>query len=158
MSTGLLQLCGFEVEEIERERSRIDRAFEKLELRPADIERAEARVNRCFDTSLEGVRKSLGIWMKQLIDLVLAREEGRKIVYPSYPIIPMIGLALNLVSDEIYCQSPEIVLDVAMGQILGKIDPILEAAEAQGLPFRSDQRGQFFSGPQGPPKGSSGGL
>jgi hypothetical protein len=134
MAIELLHLCGFEPEEIERERSRIDRAFEKLELSPADLEQAENRVREYFDTSMDGVRKSLGIWMKQLIDLVLAREEGKTIVYPSYPNIPMIGLALNLASENIYCQSPEIVLDVAMGQILGKIEPILEAAEAHGLP------------------------
>jgi benzoyl-CoA reductase/2-hydroxyglutaryl-CoA dehydratase subunit BcrC/BadD/HgdB len=134
MYTELLKLCGFEPDEIEKERPRVDRAFEKLEMGPADIEQAEKRVTQYFDTSLVGVRKSLGIWMKQLIDLVLAREEGKKVVYPSYPNIPMVGLALNLASDEVYCQSPEVVLDVAVGQILGKIDPILEAAEAHGLP------------------------
>jgi len=134
MSKELLQLCGFEPEEIEREQKRIDRAFEKLELTTADIAQAEERVRKNFDTTLKGVRKCLGIWIKELFDLVLAREEGKKIVYPSFPNIPMIGLALNLASEEIYCQSPEIVLDLAMGQILGKIDPILEEAEAKGLP------------------------
>jgi hypothetical protein len=69
--------------------------------------------------------------MKQLIDLVLAKEEGKKTVYPT---IPHICLAINFASDQIYCQSPEMVLAMALGQILGKIDPILENAEAQGLP------------------------
>jgi len=130
----LLQLCGYEADEIRQERQRIDRVIEKLGLTPTDIAQAEKRVKRNFDTSLKGVRKCLGIWIKQLTDLVLAREEGKKILYPSFPNIPMIGLALNLASEKIYCQSPEIVLALAMGQILGKTDPILEEAEVKGLP------------------------
>ncbi len=134
MAMKLLELCGFAPDEIKREQERIDRVFEKLALTPEDILQAEKRVKKNFDVSLTGIRKCLGIWMKQLIDLVLAREEGKKIVYPSFPNIPMIGLALNLASEKIYCQAPEIVVALVVGQILGKIDPILEEAEAKGLP------------------------
>lgn len=134
MYTELFKLCGFETEEIKKERPRIDRALDRAEIGREDIERAEGRVSQYFDTTLLGVRKSLRMWMEQLMDLVLAREEGKKIVYPAYPTVPFISLAANLASDEVYCQTPEIVLDVVMGQIFGKIDPILEAAESHGMP------------------------
>ena len=134
MYTELFKLCGFELEEIEKEKPRIEKAFQKAEIGREDIERAESRVRQYFDTTSLGVRKSLGIWMKQLIDLVLAREEGKKIVYPAYPTVPMVAVALNLASEEVYCQAPEIVLDFVMGQIFGKLNPILEAAETHGMP------------------------
>ena len=134
MYTEFFKLCGFESEEIERERPRIEKAFEKAEIGPEDISRAESRIREFFDIDLVGVRKILGIWMKQLIDLALAREEGKKLVYTSFPTSGMVGLAANLASEEVYCLAPEIVLDLAMGQIFGKLDPILEAAEAHGMP------------------------
>jgi len=81
----LFKLCGFEPEEIERERPRIDRAFQKLEIGPKDIARGEERLRKYFDVELLGVRKLMGIWLKILIDLVLAREEGKKLIYPSFP-------------------------------------------------------------------------
>jgi hypothetical protein len=134
MYTELFQLCGYEPEEIEKETPRADKAFEKAGIGSEDIERAESRVREYFDTTSLGVKKSLKIWMEQFVDLVLAREEGKKIVYPGYPTVPFLTTALNLASEEIYCQTPEIVLDVVMGQIFGKLDPILEAAEAHGMP------------------------
>jgi benzoyl-CoA reductase/2-hydroxyglutaryl-CoA dehydratase subunit BcrC/BadD/HgdB len=134
MYTELFKLCGFEPEEIEKERPRIDKAFQKAEIEREDIERAESRVRQYFDTTSLGVKKSLRIWMEQLLDLVLAKEEGKKIVYPAYPTVPFLTVAMNLASEEVYCQTPEMVLDVVMGQIFGKLDPILEAAEVHGMP------------------------
>lgn len=133
MYTELFTLCGYEPEEIEKETPRIERAFEKAKLGREDIERAETRLREYFDTTSFGVRKSLKIWMEQFIDMVLAKEEGKKIIYPSYPTVPDITLAINMASEDVFCQTPELVLDMVMGQIFGKIDPILEAAEAHGL-------------------------
>jgi hypothetical protein len=132
--TELLRLCGFKDEEIETERARIERAFQILEIGAEDVERAESRVKQEFAIELVGVRKGLGLWLKQLIDLVLAKEEGKKIVYISYPPDPRIVAAVNLASEEVYCQAPEVVLDMTMGQIFDKLNPILESAEEHGLP------------------------
>ena len=74
----LLKLCAFDEAEIAAQRTRIERAFEKLNLGPQDMERAVNRVQKYFDIELLGVRKSLGIWLKELFDAVLAREEGKK--------------------------------------------------------------------------------
>ena len=128
------KLCGYGPEDTEREKPRIERAFQILGINTEDIKLAEERVRLYFDIELEGVRKLLGVWIRQLFDLVLAREEGKKIIYTSFPSIPALGLAAALASEDVYCQAPEVVLDVAIGQILGKIEPILEEAEKQGLP------------------------
>ena len=133
MNNQLFTLIGYSPEEIENEASRTERAFEKAGIDEEDIARAESRIREYFDTSSAGVMKSLKVWMQQFIDMVLAREEGKTIIYPSYPTVPHITVALNVASENIFCQTPEIVLDVVMGQIFGKIDPILEAAEEHGM-------------------------
>ena len=130
----LLTLCGFEVEEIDKGRPRIEKAFEKLELGHEDMKRAKNWVEQNHDMELLGVRKLLGIWLKELIDLVLAREEGKKVVYYGFPTIAGPAAAIAAASDEIYCVCPDAVLCYTMGQIFNKLTPILEAGEENGLP------------------------
>ena len=75
----LLKICGFEGEEIDRERSRIEKAFERFEIGPDDMPAAENWVMQNHDVQLLGVRRLLGAWLKELIDLVLAKDEGKKV-------------------------------------------------------------------------------
>ena len=89
----LLFLCGFEEEELYAEKSRIERAFRKLQLGPDDMERAEQWVRTYHNVDLPGVRKILRVWMLELFDLVLAKEEGKKIVYYGFPSIEGPGMA-----------------------------------------------------------------
>jgi len=131
---SLFRLCGFESAEIEEERSRIEATFEKLAIGPGDMDEAEIRVRQYHDVSLEGVRKLLGAWLKELIDLVLAREERKKIVYYGFPAILGPGLMLSASSENVFVSAPDMVLDHTMGQIFNKLTPILEAGEANGLP------------------------
>ena len=95
----LLRLCGYEPEEIERERPRIEKAFDKIELTPEDINRGMKRVNHYFDIELTSIRKMMGLWIKSLIDLVLAREERDKIIYCAAPPFPQLANAMK----ETYC-------------------------------------------------------
>ena len=130
----LLKLCGFEEEEIEKERSRIEKTFERLGIGSEDMETAEDWVRQNHDVTLTGVRKLLGAWLKELIDLVLARDDGKKIVYYGFPAMLGPGLALSASSDNLFVSAPDMVLDHTMGQIFNKLTPILEAGEANGLP------------------------
>jgi hypothetical protein len=130
----LLKLCGFEDEEIEKERPRIEKSFERLGIGPEDMEMAESWVRQNHDVTLTGVRKLLGAWFKELIDLVLARDDGKKIVYFGFPAILGPGLILSASSEDVFVCAPDMVLDHTMGQIFNKLTPILEAGEASGLP------------------------
>jgi hypothetical protein len=130
----LLKLCGFEDEEIEKERSRIEKSFERLGIGPDDMETAQNWVRQNHDVTLTGVRKLLGAWLKELIDLVLAKDDGKKIVYFGFPAILGPGLMLSASSDDVFVCAPDMVLDHTMGQIFNKLTPILEAGEANGLP------------------------
>ncbi|MBN2568459.1 MAG: 2-hydroxyacyl-CoA dehydratase [Deltaproteobacteria bacterium] len=130
----LLKLCGFEDEEIEKERPRIEKSFERLGIGPGDMETADTWVRQNHDVTLKGVRKLLGAWLKELIDLVLARDEGKKIVYYGFPAILGPGLILSASSKDVMVTAPDMVLDHTMGQIFNKLIPILETGEANGLP------------------------
>ena len=126
---NLLTLCGFEPEDIQQEGARVARAFEIAGLDAGDCKVAEERLHTYFDIELMGVRKFLGIWIKEFTDMVLAREEGKKLVYPSYPSYPQISSTIVAASEDIYCAPPEVVIDHVLGQIFDKLSPVLEEAE-----------------------------
>ena len=92
---ALLNLCGFENDEIEKEKPRIEKSFQKLNLGPEDMKRAEEWVSKYHDVELLGVRKVLRAWLLELFDLVLAREEGKKVVYYGFPSIEGPGMAIK---------------------------------------------------------------
>lgn len=134
---ALLRLCAFEEDEIVSQRHRIEKVFKKLGLGPADMEKAVTRVRENFEIDLMGVRKVLGVWLKELFDVVLAREEGKKLIYFGYPPFQYIGLAIKAATqstDDFWIGCPEVLLCMTLGQIFGKLTPILEIGEATGLP------------------------
>jgi len=133
MDSDFLSLCGFEPEEIKKEERRIERAFSLIEIEDEDIDRAKVKIKKYLDMELLGMRKVLGLWLKELVDMMLAREEGKKVVYVSYPPIPQMVAALALTSDDIYCASPDIVLSNTLNLMFDKIIPVLETAEQNGL-------------------------
>ncbi|MFC2123108.1 2-hydroxyacyl-CoA dehydratase [Bacteroidota bacterium] len=130
----LFQLCGFEDEELNQERSRIEKVLQRLEMGPVDIERSELWVRQNHEIELIGLRKILRLWLKELLDLVLAKEEGRKLVYFGFPAIAGPAGAVAAASDEILATCPDAVLCHTMGQIFNNLGPVLEAGEENGLP------------------------
>ena len=132
---SLLKLCGWEADQIAEERPRLEEAFGILGLDSEDMKQAEARVRNGYDVALMGVRKALGVWIGGLVDVVLSRKEGKKIVYYSFP--PLGGLSGRIAAigkGEILCVCPEFILDIALGAIFNKIDPIMETGEDKALP------------------------
>jgi len=78
----LLRSCGFEAQDIESELPRVEKVFKRLGIDGEDIERGKYRLNTYYDLELEGVRKALALCIKEVVDTVLAREEGKqKILY-----------------------------------------------------------------------------
>jgi len=130
----LYTLCGYEASEIQDQRPRIEETLRKLELGLEDVERAVNSVRKNFDVELMGVRKILAIWLKELTNVVLARDEGKKIFYFGFPSIGGLGAAIAAASEDILCAAPDAILCHTMGQIFNKLDSILEAGEQAGLP------------------------
>jgi len=132
----LLKLCGFEDNEIENERPRIEKTFQKIGLGSEDMKRAEKWVTEQHDIELLGMRKVMKVWLLELFDLVLAKEEGKRCVYYGYPSIMGPGAAIKAASKEgdLWVGCPDVVLCHTLGQIFNKLTPVLEAAEERGLP------------------------
>jgi hypothetical protein len=130
----LLKLCGFEEDEIKAQRPRIEKTFERLGIGPADMQTAESWVRQNHDVTLKGVRKLLGSWLKELIDLVLAKDEGKKIVYFGFPAIQGPGMVLSASSKDVTVCAPDMILCHTLGQIFNKVTPLIETAESHGLP------------------------
>ena len=133
MDAEFLNLCGFEPEEIKKESPRIEKAFDVLEISNDDIEHAKGKIERYIDIELTGMRKILGLWLKELVDMALAKEDGKKVIYVSYPPIAQIVASMSMTSDDIYCASPDIVLSNTINLLFDKINPVLETAEKNGL-------------------------
>ncbi len=131
---GLFRLCGFEPDELKDQGPRIEEALRRLELGPEDLKEAEANVKSDFDIELEGVQKILAIWLRELVDLVLAKEEGKKVFYFGFPSIGGLGMAIAAASEDVYVGCPDVILCHTMGQIFNKLNPILAAGEENGLP------------------------
>jgi len=134
MYSDFLSLCAFTAEDITKEKERIKTAFGILGIDSKDVDVAVNRVNRYFDIGLSSIRKVLGLWLKELVDMVLAKEEGKKVIYASMPPNFQFVAAMSSASEDIYCIIPEMVLGPAMEMIFGKLSPILEAGESAGLP------------------------
>jgi hypothetical protein len=133
--TNFFKLCGFDDEELKKESRRIDRAFQKLGIDENDVKRGEERIQTYYNVEFEGVRTLLGIWMKELIALTLAREEKKKVIYSEWPGLANIMLmgAMHACNDAYFGSPASQTLNIVMGSIFDKLTPILEAGERSGL-------------------------
>ena len=131
----LLKLCGFEAQEIESELPRVEKAFNKLGITAQDIERGKQRLTKYYDIELKGVRKAFRLCVRELVDSLLVKEEGKKKVLYGFmaPGWEIIGSALVSKSKEVFSVHHSWALQVVVGCIFGKIVPILEAAEKKWL-------------------------
>jgi benzoyl-CoA reductase/2-hydroxyglutaryl-CoA dehydratase subunit BcrC/BadD/HgdB len=131
----LLKLCGFEAHEIESELPRVEKAFNQLGITPEDIERGKQRLTQYYDIELNGVRK---IWrgiIRELVNLLLAKDEGKtKFIYGFMtPNFQTIGSALVSNSNKVCAAYLSHHFQAVVGCLFDKIVPILEAAEAKWL-------------------------
>jgi benzoyl-CoA reductase/2-hydroxyglutaryl-CoA dehydratase subunit BcrC/BadD/HgdB len=131
----LLTLCGFEANELDSELPRIKRAFKHLGITSTDIERGKQRLCKYFDIELQGVQKAVGLCIKDVVNTVLAREEGKnKILYGFMSGgFEVIGSMLVTRANDIHAANIAATMQFVLGGIFDKIVPILEAAERQWL-------------------------
>jgi benzoyl-CoA reductase/2-hydroxyglutaryl-CoA dehydratase subunit BcrC/BadD/HgdB len=131
----LLKFCGFTAHDIKTELPRVERAFEKLNLTAVDIERGKQRLTKYYDVKLEGVRKAFRLCVLELVNSVLAREEGKKKIIFGFmmPGFETIGSALMSKSKEVFAAHHSWAFLLVIGCIFDKLVPILEAAEKKWL-------------------------
>ena len=133
--TAFFKLCGFNEDELKRESSRIDKAFQRLGIGEEDVRWGEDRIQTFYNVEFESVRKLLGVWMKELIALALAKDENRKVVYSEWPgVANILMMGAKHSAPDVYFGSPASqTLNMVMGGIFDKLTPIMEAGEDSGL-------------------------
>ena len=112
-----LRLTGFEEDEIPEYLPEWRRASEKLRLTEEDVRLAtEERIPAYFEVKLDGVRKGLRAYLKEVVDVTKAneyKERGVKIVYGIMPAISHYYYALKLTApDKVYVSFPDMFLAV----------------------------------------------
>jgi hypothetical protein len=135
-----LRLTGFEEDEIPKYLSEWRKASERLGLTEDDIRfGTEEWIPTYFQVELEGVRKSLGAYIREGIDLTKANEykkKGIKIVYGIMPAILPYYYALKLTApDKVYVSFPDIFLVDLINGLFHKLNPYLEEAEKAGVSY-----------------------
>jgi len=132
-----LELCGYtDEEEIKKTIPRLEESMRRAKMPPEDVEHAIDSMRRVYrsDLELESVRKMLGVWLKKWMTLMLARDEYKKVVYHFHLGEPRAMLALNLVSDDIFCDYADMLPFIASGYIFNNLNRYLEMGEKHGLP------------------------
>jgi len=132
----LLNLVAFEEDEIEKEIPRVKRAFEKLGITSEDVHLAKGRLREFFEIELEGVRKILGVYLRELISLALAREENDKVIYTALPNLSgdLLGAAMAKEESLVYAGIPDLLLMLVLQVFFNKNLKHYEAAEKHALP------------------------
>lgn len=130
-----LKLCGYEDKEIELELPRVRKAFEKTAITSEDIERGKQRLKKYYDIELKGVRKAFRLCLKEFINSVLVKEDGKnKIIYGFMtPGMDVFGSVLATQSREIFAVHHCWAFHIVYGCIFDKIVPVFEDAEKKWL-------------------------
>jgi benzoyl-CoA reductase/2-hydroxyglutaryl-CoA dehydratase subunit BcrC/BadD/HgdB len=130
-----LELCGFTSNEIAMELPKVEKAFERAGLTGDDIRTAKQRLITYYDMELKGVRKAFRLCILELVNTVLAREEGKKKIIFGFmiPGFETIGQVLMSKSRDVYTSHLSWSFFMIIGCIFGKLEPILEAAEKKWL-------------------------
>ncbi len=126
-----LTLCGYEPHELESEAARVQRALSMVGLTGGDLARGKTRIRTFFDVELAGVRKMLGVILRDFTNTVLLRGGGDTKVVFSFmaPGCQVLGSALRTNYEHLAWIDPNYTFLVVLGSVFGKAAPILEAAE-----------------------------
>ena len=137
---NFLRLMGFEEDEMSKYVPEWRKASEKIGLTEEDIEFATKEfLPANYDMELKGVRKLLGCYIKETIELAKANEykqKGVKVLYGILLAITHYYAALKMAApDKIYVSFPDILLVTTLQCFFHKLNPYLEEAEKAGIPY-----------------------
>ncbi|MBN1188345.1 MAG: 2-hydroxyacyl-CoA dehydratase [Dehalococcoidales bacterium] len=135
-----LRLTGFEEDEIPAYLPQWRTASKKLGLTEEDVKFAvEKQLPTYYAVEMEGIRKLLGCFVKETIELTRAgdyKQKGIKIVYGILPAILHFYYALKMTApDKVFVSFPDIFLTMVMNGFFHKLAPYLEEAEKAGIPY-----------------------
>jgi len=131
----LLTWCGYEAREIESGLPRLEKAFKLLGIDSSDIDLGKKRLKTYYDMELLSVRTAVGLCIKNAVDTVMAREDGKKKIIFSFmaPCMEIIGASLLSKSKDIFVANLNGPLQFLLGSVFNKMAPVLQASEKKWL-------------------------
>jgi benzoyl-CoA reductase/2-hydroxyglutaryl-CoA dehydratase subunit BcrC/BadD/HgdB len=130
-----LKLCGYEDTEIELELPRVKKAFDKVAITAKDIEVGKQRLAKYYDIELKGIRKAFRLCLKEFINSIMVKEDGKKKIIYGFmtPGMDVFGSVLATQSKEIFTIHHCWAFHIVYGCIFDKIIPVFEEAERKWL-------------------------
>jgi len=136
-----LELCAFEGQELEEMVPVWEKYSKKLGLTEEDIRYSlEVYIPKYWDIQYLGVRKMIGAYIREAIELAKTpeyKEQGVKIVYGILPAIATNYQAVKIAGgDKVFVSFPDLQLVTILNAFFDKvIDDYLETAEETGMTY-----------------------
>ena len=133
-----LELVAFSADEIPAILPQWIMASQKLGLSEEDIRFAiDEWIPKHWDIDLLGVRKMIGVFIRELIDVTRienSRRHGKKIIYSHIPSITTVCMALKEAGgDSVYVGFPDFILYNTLHSFFNRMGSFLEQAEQETL-------------------------
>jgi benzoyl-CoA reductase/2-hydroxyglutaryl-CoA dehydratase subunit BcrC/BadD/HgdB len=138
MHEELLRLAGFEESELPEFLPQWRKAAEKIGLTEADVRfGVEEWIPTHFDIRLEGVRKGIGGWLREVMDLMKAdeyRRKGCKLLYGVFPSGFQYFYSFKVAAPEkTFVSVPDAFMSFVLNMLFHKLDPYMDEAEREGI-------------------------
>jgi len=135
-----LKLCAFDEEEIPKILPEWEEASRRLGLTEEDVRFAlEEWIPEHWDIQYLGVRKMIGAYIREAIDITKAveyKKKGVKIVYGILPAILTNYRAIKVAGgNNVFVSFPDLQLVTILNSFFHKVDPYLEVAEENGFTY-----------------------
>lgn len=136
----LLELAAFEGEELETALPEIKKTLDKLKVYEDDVRYAvDDYIPRSWDIKYLGIRKMIGAFLRELIDVIKTPEykaQGKKIVYGIMPAITNTYFALKYAGgDDVFISFPDALLVQTLQGFFGKGEPWYMKSEQDGMNY-----------------------
>lgn len=136
----LLKLCGFEDDEIDGLLQDWIFTVEKVGLSDEDIRyAAEEYIPANWDVQYRGVRRMIGAWLRELMEIAKTeryKAEGKKIIYGILPAVTIPYTAFKRAAgDDVFVSFPDLLLVKILNGFFHKAGPLLGEAEKLGFTY-----------------------
>ncbi len=140
LNKKLLEIAGFEGNEVDEILNDWLFTIEEVGLTDEDIRYAvEEYIPGNWDIQYRGVRKMIGAYFRELIEIAKTKQykaEGKKILYGILPAVVLPYSAYKKAGgDDIFVSFPDLMLVTILNGFFHKAAPYLNEAEAQGFTY-----------------------
>ena len=140
INARFLELAGFEGEELEKIMPRWLETADTLGLSDDGVRYAvEEYIPANWDVKYRGVRKLIGAWTRELIEVAHTKQykaEGKKIIYGILPAVVTPYTAFKRAGgDNVHVSFPDLILVKTLNGFFHKAGPIITKAEELGFNY-----------------------